>query len=105
MSVEYRQNCRQGQELSTGRTRVVGCSAWSDDREIVAAADGAMNKIVAYAPYTTSIAFDIDLSAYTCSCINLSDRRIWTPPIQAGSTSVVELPQFNHDMLFLAIRK
>ena len=77
----------------------------NDDNEIVVAADAAMTKIVAYAPYTTSIEFDIDLSAYICSCINLDDRRIWTPRIQTGSTSAVELPQFNHDMLFLAINK
>ena len=77
----------------------------NDDNEIVAAADVAMTRIVAYAPYTTSIEFDVDLSTYTCSCINLNDRRIWTPPVRTGSTSVAELPQFNHDMLFLAIKK
>ncbi len=77
----------------------------NEDNEIVAAADVARTKIVAYAPYTTSIEFDIDLSEYTCSCINLNDRRIWTPPVRTGSTSIVELPQFNHDMLFLAIKK
>ena len=77
----------------------------NEDNEIVVAADSAMTKIVAYAPYTTSIEFDIDLSEYTCSCINLNDRRIWMPPVRTGSTSVFELPQFNHDMLFIAIRK
>ena len=77
----------------------------NDDNEIVAAADAAMSKIVAYAPYTTSLKLDVDLSAYTCSCINLDDRRIWTPPIVAGNPSVVGLAQFNHDMLFLAIKK
>ncbi|MFC1713231.1 DUF4038 domain-containing protein [Candidatus Poribacteria bacterium] len=77
----------------------------NDDNEIVAAADAARTKIVAYAPYTTSIEFDIDLSEYTCSCINLNDRRIWTPPVRTGSASMVELPQFNHDMLFLAIKR
>ena len=77
----------------------------NEDNEIAAAADVARTKIVAYAPYTTSIEFDIDLSEYTCSCINLNDRRIWTPPVRTGSTSIFELPQFNHDMLFLAIKK
>jgi len=77
----------------------------NEDNEIVVAADSAMTKIVAYAPYTTSIEFDIDLSEYTCSCINLNDRRIWTPPVRTGGTSVFELPQFNHDMLFIAIKK
>ena len=77
--------------------------ALNEDSEIVVAADAARAMIVAYAPYTTSIEFDIDLSAYTCSCINLNDRRIWTPPIRTGRTSAVELPQFNHDMLFLAL--
>lgn len=75
------------------------------DNEIVAAADANLTKIVVYAPYTTSIEFDIDLTAYNCSCINLNDRRIWTPPIRTGNISLVELPQFNHDMLLLALRK
>jgi hypothetical protein len=77
----------------------------NEDDEIVVAADADMCKIVAYAPYTTSIEFDIDLSGYTCSCINLDDRRTWTPPVRTGSTSVVELAPFNHDMLFLAIKR
>jgi len=77
----------------------------NEDSEIVVATDAARTRIVAYAPYTTSIEFAIDLSAYTCSCINLNDRRIWNPPVRAGERSVVELPQFNHDMLFIAIEK
>jgi hypothetical protein len=77
----------------------------NEDEEIVAAADAARSRIVAYAPYTTSIDFGIDLAGYTCSCINLDDRRIWTPPIETGNTSRVELAPFNHDMLFLAIKK
>ena len=77
----------------------------NEDSEIVVAADAARTKIVAYAPYTTSIEFDIDLSGYTCSCINLNDRRIWMPPVRTGKRSVIELPQFNHDMLFIAIEK
>ena len=77
----------------------------NEDNEIVVAADAAQTKIVAYAPYTTSIEFAIDLSAYTCSCINLNDRRVWTPPVRTGDTSVLELPQYNHDMLVLAIRR
>ena len=77
----------------------------NEDDEIVAAADKERDKVVVYAPFTTSLILDIDLSAYTCSCINLHDRRIWNPPIHCGSTSVVELPQYNHDMLFLALKK
>jgi len=77
----------------------------NEDEEIVAASDPGRSRIVAYAPYTTSIEFDMDLSAYTCSCINLNDRRIWTPPVRCGAASKLELPQFNHDVLFLALRK
>jgi len=77
----------------------------NEDNEIVVAADADRTRIVAYAPYTTSIEFDVDLSGYTCSCINLHDRRIWTPPVRTGNTSLLELPQFNHDMLVLALVK
>ena len=70
----------------------------------MAAADADRSKIVVYAPYTTSLEFDVDLSGYVCSCINLNDRRIWFPGVRTGSKSVLELPPFNHDMLVLAIR-
>ena len=77
----------------------------NEDGEIVVAANAERTRIAAYAPYTTSMEFGIDLSAYTCSCINLDDRRVWTPTIRTGETSVLECPQFNHDMLFLAVRR
>lgn len=76
----------------------------NEDEEVVAAADAGRTRIAVYAPYTTSLIFDLDLSSYTCSVINLHDRRIWTPPVHCGATSTLEFPQFNHDMLFLAIK-
>jgi len=76
----------------------------NDDSEIVVAANVDRTRIVAYAPYTTSIDLEADLSGYRCSCINLEDRRIWSPPVRTGETSQVALPPFNHDMLFLALQ-
>lgn len=75
----------------------------NDEEEIVAAADTERSRIVVYAPFTISMQFDIDLSGYTCSCINLHDRRIWTPPLHCGPVSRLELPPYNHDMLFLGL--
>jgi hypothetical protein len=70
--------------------------------ETVVAADAERTRIVAYAPYTWSMAFDVDLSGYIVSTINMDDRRVWHPPVRCGATSVVELPQHNHDMLVVA---
>jgi len=56
----------------------------NDDEEIVSAADADLSRLVAYAPYTTSVEFAVDLSGYTCAVINLHDRRIWRPPVRCG---------------------
>jgi hypothetical protein len=75
-----------------------------DDPEIVAAATTDLSKIVLYAPYTTSVEIDADLRNHTCSCIDLQTRRVWFPTIRYGERSVLEFPQFNHDMLCVAIK-
>ena len=76
-----------------------------DDPEVVSATDPGMTRVVAYAPYTTSLRVDLDLSDYTCSVINPADRRVWNPTVSFGAVSTVQCPQFNHDMLFLAIKR
>ncbi len=63
-------------------------------------------KIAAYIPYAADIRFELDLSGYESFLINLADRAIVKPvfrPSTQGGT-VLCLPDFNSDSLFLAFR-
>ncbi len=75
-----------------------------DEPEIIVSANKDRTKVVLYSPYTTDFELAFDLTGYHCTCFDLESRRTITPTVRTGDKSTVELPEFNHDVLLLAMK-
>ena len=67
-------------------------------------ADG--ETIVIYAPYAVAVEIQLDLREYTFDGFDLSTRQIFKPGVtlSANGTSLLEMPTFNADALFIGTR-
>ncbi len=77
----------------------------SEDREIRAAATKDLSTIAIYSPYAFELELDLDLAGYHCMMFDLASRRVMNPAVQTGPPSRIEMPRFNTDTLFLAVKQ
>lgn len=65
------------------------------------------DKVVIYVPYSTEVIVDMDLSAYECTMINLAEKLFAVPSVkqkEADHSSVIEMHDFNSDVLIIAVK-
>jgi hypothetical protein len=74
--------------------------------EIRIAASPRYEKVAAYIPYPCDVRLNTDLGGYETLLINLSDKLIAKPLLRSDpSGTTLQMPDFNGDALFLAVRK
>ena len=62
-------------------------------------------RIAIYAPFTAEVEIGLDLSGYDFTALDLKERRFFTPEVKlTGGSSVIEMCDFNSDVLYLGLR-
>jgi len=77
----------------------------SSRKEIRAAANQSLTKVVVYSPYSFAVDLELDLTGFRCVQIDLATRRVTVPEIETGSRSRIAMHRFNADVLFLAVKE
>jgi hypothetical protein len=70
--------------------------------ELRVACNDTQTRLAIYAPYSLDISLELDLAYFNIFAINLATRQVITPDIRPGQPSVINMPQFNNDLLFIA---
>ena len=77
----------------------------SGRKEIRAAANQSLTKVVVYSPYSFAFDLALDLTGFRCVQIDLATRRVTVPEIETGARSRIAMYPFNTDVLLLAVKE
>jgi hypothetical protein len=73
--------------------------------EIRMSVSASLDKVVVYIPYAVDVEVGFDLSDYNWTLVNLTDRDMARPDIEAGKdSSIIKRHCFNSDVLVIGVR-
>jgi len=76
-----------------------------EDDEVRLSVNADASKVVLYTPCPYDIEVNLDLSGYSCTLFDLSQRQPTVPVVETGEVSRIGMNTFNGDALFIAVKE